>query len=223
MGEMVEFPSNGSTCGGYLATPPAGTGPGVVVIQEWWGLVDHIKDVSDRFASEGFVALAPDLYHGVATTEPDEANKLMMELNASEAARDMGGAFDFLRDHESVSPKKVGAVGFCMGGMLTFVLAANRQVDAAVPFYGLPGSDPGYDNITAPIMGHFAANDDWGSPDAAEKVFDELTDRGKDARFFIYPGCEHAFFNDARPEVYDADAASTAWYRTLDFFRTHLT
>src|ERR671915_1768479 len=97
MGEMIEFPSNGSTANGYLATPEAGAGPALVVIQEWWGLVPHIKDVCDRFATEGFTALAPDLYRGQSTTEPDEAGKLMMSMNLDEASKDMGGAIDFLK------------------------------------------------------------------------------------------------------------------------------
>src|SRR3954454_10864169 len=138
MGELVEFPSNGHTASGYLAVPPSGSGPGVVVIQEWWGLVPHITDVCDRFAAAGFVALAPDLYHGETTTEPDEAGKLMMALNLDQAATDMGGAIDHLLGLDVVTSAGVGVVGFCMGGALALLLAVTRpeQVVACAPFYG---------------------------------------------------------------------------------------
>src|SRR3954466_13554217 len=112
MGELVDFPSNGHSASGYLAVPESGSGPGVIVIQEWWGLVPHITDVCDRFAAEGFVALAPDLYHGQTTTEPDEAGKLMMALNLEQAATDMGGAIDHLLGRDEVTSAGVGVVGF---------------------------------------------------------------------------------------------------------------
>ncbi|MDZ7732093.1 MAG: dienelactone hydrolase family protein [Acidimicrobiia bacterium] len=131
MGEMVEFPSNGSTATGYLAVPDRGSGPGVLVIQEFWGLVDHIKDVCERFAAEGFVALAPDLYHGETTDEPDEAGKLMMALNLDRAIRDLGGAADFLAGHDAVTSSKLGVTGFCMGGGLALALAAERPTASA--------------------------------------------------------------------------------------------
>ncbi|MGH9004028.1 MAG: dienelactone hydrolase family protein, partial [Acidimicrobiia bacterium] len=134
---MVEFPSNGTTVVGYLATPEAGAGPGLIVIQEWWGLVDHIKDLCDRFAAEGFTALAPDLYHGATTTEPDEAGRLMMGMNLERAARDMAGAVDHLAGHEAVRGQGVGVVGFCMGGGLALWLGTLRPdaVKAVVPYY----------------------------------------------------------------------------------------
>jgi carboxymethylenebutenolidase len=139
MGEIVEFPSNGHTGRGYLARSVEGAGPGVVVIQEWWGLVPHIQDLCDRFAAEGFTALAPDLYGGKTTTEPDEAGKLMMSMNLEQAARDMGGAIDFLESSDAVRGEGVGVVGFCMGGGLALMLAVQRPDDvrAVVPFYGL--------------------------------------------------------------------------------------
>src|SRR5215203_3935934 len=122
MGEMIDFPSNGTTATGYLAAPAIGAGLGLIVIQEWWGLVPHIEDVCDRFAAAGFVALAPDLYHGRTTTEPDEAGKLMMTLNLDQAAKDMGGAVDFLMGHDAVTSAKIGVTGFCMGGGLAMLL-----------------------------------------------------------------------------------------------------
>lgn len=224
MGELVDFPSNGHSASGYLAVPASGTGPGVIVIQEWWGLVPHITDVCDRFAAEGFVALAPDLFHGTTTTEPDEAGKLMMALNLDVAARDMGGAVDHLVGHEAVTSEGVGVIGFCMGGGLALVLAARRPdaVVACAPFYGLipwEGAQPDWSALRAPVRGHFAAEDGYFTPDRAAALERQLRDLGKDAVMEVHPGVEHAFFNDTRPEVYDAAESARAWEATLAFFR----
>lgn len=222
MGEIVEFASNGSTCQGYLALPE-GNGPGVVVIQEWWGLVDHIKDVCDRFAREGFVALSPDLYHGQIAKEPDEAGKLMMDMDLERATKDMSGAVQFLLDHERVVPKKVGSVGFCMGGAMSLTLATLAPVLACVSYYGLPfRSQPDYSKLRGPVLGHFAEHDDWASSKAAEDLFDQLRAQGVEAELHVYPGTEHAFFNDSRSEVYRQEAAGQSWDRTLAFYRRHL-
>src|SRR5215469_5694376 len=120
-GKMVQFPSNGGTTSGYLATPQSGKGPGVLVIQEWWGLVGHIKNVCDRFAGEGFVALAPDMYHGQTASEPDTAGKLFMALNIAQAEKDLKGAIAYLGQRSASG--KIGAVGFCMGGQLALFAA----------------------------------------------------------------------------------------------------
>lgn len=226
MGQIVEFPSNGSTAQGYLAEPK-GPGPGVVVIQEWWGLVPHIKDICDRFADEGFVALAPDLYHGTVTTEPDEAGKLMMSMNIAKAAKDMGGAVDYLLGREEAIGDGVGVTGFCMGGGLALVLACSRPdaVAACVPFYGLlpwPDGQPDWSNLSAPVLGHYAANDGFFTPEAAKALEETLHGLGKEAEMRIYPDTNHAFFNDTRPEVYNADAAKKAWAATLEFFKKRL-
>ena len=225
MGENIDFPSNGSTGQGYLAMPANGTGPGVLVIQEWWGLVDHIKDVCDRFAQEGFVALAPDLYRGAVAAEPDEAGKLMMAMALERAGKDLSGAIDALAARSSSSG--VGVVGFCMGGGLPLVLAPQRpdMVKAVVPFYGAipwPDFQPDYTKMTAALEGHYAEVDDWAGPERARALESELRGLGKQAQVYIYPGTQHAFFNDTRPEVYDPDAASQAWQRTVAFFRSAL-
>ena len=224
---MVEFPSNGGTGTGYLATPEVGAGLGLIVIQEWWGLVDHIKDVCDRFAAEGFTALAPDLYRGEHTTEPDEAGKLMMALNIEQAAKDMSGAVDHRLQSDRVRGDGVGVTGFCMGGGLALVLATHRPdaVQACVPFYGLipwESAQPDWSKLAAPVLGHYAADDAFFTPDAARALEATLKDLGKDAELHIYDGVDHAFFNDTRPEVYDETAASTAWTRTLEFLRAKL-
>lgn len=227
MGEMIEFASNGSTCAGYLARPTSGSGPAVIVIQEWWGLVPHITDVCDRFAAAGFFALSPDLYHGAAAanTEPDEAGKLMMSLNIAQAAKDMSGAIAKLQEVSGAA--KVGVVGFCMGGGLTLVLACQRPdvVAAAAPFYGLipwEGAAPDWSKLAAKVEGHYAANDGYFTADAARELEAQLKALGKDATLHIYEGTDHAFFNDTRPEAYVADAAKIAWDRTIALFRSTL-
>ena len=226
MGQMVEFRSNGSMATGYLAVPESGSGPAVVVIQEWWGLVPHIKEVADRFAAAGFVALAPDLYHGEQAREPDEAGKIMMNLALERAATDMSGAVDYLIDHEATTSSRVGAVGFCMGGGLVLWLSTLKpEVAACVPFYGaIPweSMQPEYANSQAAFLGHYAVNDSWATLDGARQLEAHLTELGKDVTFHFYPDTDHAFFNDERPEVYDADAAAMAWDRTIEFFRDRL-
>jgi carboxymethylenebutenolidase len=224
MGEMIEFPSNGSTDQGYLAVPSGG-GPGVVVIQEWWGLVPHIKDVCERFASEGFSALAPDLYHGKQVSEPDEAGKAAMALEADTAVKDMSGAVDELS--RRAGRDKVGVVGFCMGGGLALLLASRRPdaVAACVPFYGAtlrPDLEPDHSKMSAAVLGHYAELDSFCPPAKARELESQLSDLGLEAQFHIYPGTDHAFFNDTRPEVYNAEASALAWQRTIDFLRSHL-
>ena len=223
-GEMVKFPSNGQEAEGYLAKPASGSGPGVVVIQEWWGLVPHIKDICDRLAGEGFVALAPDLYHGKETSEPDEATKLMMGMNIDEAAKDMSGAVDYLVGLGAATGDKVGCVGYCLGGGLSLYLAGLKsQIGACVIYYGvLPGTQTGLANVQAPVLGHYAENDQAAGPRAARALEEELKSLGKQVEFHIYPGTEHAFFNDSRPDVYNAEASKQSWDGTLAFFRRHL-
>jgi carboxymethylenebutenolidase len=204
-----------------------GAGPGLVVIQEWWGLVDHIKDVCERFAAEGFTALAPDLYHGEQAGEPDEAGKLMMALDIERAARDMAGAVDFLSGHEAVRGRGVGVVGFCMGGGLALWLATLRpdQVKAAVPFYGVipwPAAQPDWSKLTAAVQGHYAENDSFASPEQARALEAQLNEAGVEATMFIYEGTGHAFFNDDHADVHNPDAARQAWIRTLEFLREKL-
>ena len=223
-GQMIEFPSNGRQTPGYLARPAAGSGPGLVVIQEWWGLVGHIKDVADRFAEQGYVALAPDLYYGKTASEPDEAGKLMMSLQMDKAARDLSGAVDYLRGLDDVTPKKVGSVGYCLGGGLSLFLATVAPTDACVIYYGvLPGVQPDLSKVQCPILGHYAEHDDFASPEMARALEQQLKALGKQVEFHIYPGTSHAFFNDDRPEIYNAEAAKLSWDRTLAFFSANLT
>jgi carboxymethylenebutenolidase len=220
-GKMVQFAANGGTTTGYLATPAAGKGPGVLVIQEWWGLVDHIKKVCDRFAAEGFTALAPDMYHGQTASEPDAAGKLFMALNIGQAEKDLRGAAAYVAQHSSSA--RLGVVGFCMGGQLAlFAATLNPSIGACVNFYGIhPNVKPDYTKLNGPVLGLFAEKDQFVTPDVARQVDAAIKQAGKQSEIHIYPNVDHAFFNDER-EVYDKAAADDAWRRTLAFFRQHL-
>ncbi len=224
MGKTVSFASNGGTTSGYLASPESGNGSGIVVIQEWWGLVDHIKEVCDRFAFEGFVALAPDLYHGKTTTSPDEAGKLMMALNIDEAEKELRGAVEYLLGQPGNTTSKVGVIGFCMGGALSLYAASkNDQVGACAVFYGgHPKVKPDLEKLQAPVLGIFGERDKSVTPEVARELERRLKQLGKSVEIHIYRDADHAFFNDKRPSVYNEEAAADAWCRTLDFFREHL-
>jgi carboxymethylenebutenolidase len=221
-GKMVDFPANGGTTQGYLATPASGKGPGVLVIQEWWGLVGHIKKVCDRFAAEGFSALAPDMYHGQTASEPDAAGKLFMALNIGQAEKDLRGAAKHLATHSSTA--KLGAVGFCMGGQLAlFAGTVNPTVGAVVNFYGIhPNVKPDYTKLSGPVLGLFAEKDGFVNPQVAKDTDAAIKKAGKQSEINIYPNVDHGFFNDERPDVYNKAAADDAWRRTLAHFRQNL-
>lgn len=223
-GTMVSFSSNGGTTQGYLATPKV-SGPGVIVIQEWWGLAPHIKTICNRLASEGFAALAPDLYHGKSTTSPDEAGRLMMALNIGQAAEDLRGAVAFLLSRQLTGGRhRVGVVGFCMGGQLALYAACEqREIGACVDFYGIhPSVKPNLATLQAPVLGIFGEEDDSVTPAVVRKLEADLKKAGKTTDFTIFPHVGHAFFNDSRPEVYHEESAKKAWQKTCAFLRQHL-
>lgn len=212
----ITFNSSAGQASGYLARPKQGK-PGVVVIQEWWGLVPHIKDVAERYASLGFVALAPDLYHGKSTVQAEEAGHLMQGLDWAKAAQELAGAVKHLREQEGCT--KVGVTGFCMGGALTMIAAATAGIDAYAAYYGFPpsGAAP-LDKITAPGLIFFGETETYFSiPDA--QAFAKTQ---RECEVIVYPGAGHAFFNNERPEAYVAAAANDAWRRTLALFGKHL-
>lgn len=224
MGEMVEYPSSGHVCRGYEVRPKGGQGHGVVVIQEWWGLAPHIKNVCDRFAAEGFVALAPDLYHGKVTTEPDEAQKEMMNLDIESAGRDIGGAVSHLGDASFVTGSRVGVVGFCMGGGLALYAASqDPEIAACITYYGVGPARNGIDlsHMKAAVLGHWGEKDHSYDHDTIADLEKRLSAAGVSVESFWYDA-DHAFFNDDRPEVYDEEAARLAWDRTLAFLSEHL-
>ncbi|QYJ03596.1 dienelactone hydrolase family protein [Nocardioides panacisoli] len=217
----VEFQSNGTTAFGYLEKPAGGSGPGVIVIQEWWGLTTHIADVTKRLAGEGFVALAPDLYGNRVTHDGDEAAQMMQDLDANAASKILSGAIDYLTGLEETTSSSVGAIGFCMGGGFVLSLAqqAGDRVSAAVPFYGFPqGVD--LEQITADVQGHYAREDEMLPIADARDAFRRLESRdGATTEFFEYDA-GHAFFNDEDLiGTYDADKAAEAWGRATTFLR----
>lgn len=225
MGQEIEFPANGRKAAGYLATPSQGTGPGLIVIQEWWGLVDHIKDVCDRFAAEGFVALAPDLYHGEVTRSPSEAGKLLMALNIAKAGEDIKGAAVALGQRPDVQTDRVGVLGFCMGGQLALYAAMEQPqlIAAAVDFYGVHPNvriDPA--RLKVPLLAHFAKRDNSVKEKEARALVRKIQTAGGRVEAHYYEA-DHAFFNDTRPTVFHKESAALAWGRTISFLKQHLT
>lgn len=223
--ETISFPANGGAGQGYLALPD-GHGPrrAVIVIQEWWGVDDHIRDVTRRFAAEGYVALAPDLYHGAEASEPDEARKLAMGLQIPEATKEMVGAAAYLAGRDDVEPKSVGVIGFCLGGSLALMLAASSpHVGAVASFYGgrdLP--DDQLRRISAPVLAIFGAEDAGIPPERHARLDTIFTDMSLTHTIYVYPGAPHAFFNDTRTDHYRPLAAQDAWVRTLAWFDKYL-
>ncbi len=223
--QNVTFASNGDQAHGYLALPPAGTGPGLVVIQEWWGLTSHIVDVSDRLAAEGYVVLAPDLFGGTTTHDADEALQLMQQLPVERAARDLARAVDYLLGHDAVTSERLGVVGFCMGGGFVLALAAQQgdRIAAAVPFYGAPSTSVDFAGLEAEVLGHYGEQDQTIPAAKVEELAERIrAESGRPVEFLFYPA-GHAFFNDENLiGTYDEESARTAWVRTLEFLRTRL-
>ena len=229
MAETVEFASNGGAASGYLARPPSGTGPGLLVIQEWWGLSPGIKEMADRLAAGGFTALSPDLYHGelAAHDEMDKAARLMTEMPPDRAARDMSGAVDFLLADSGAMGDGIGVVGFCMGGMLSFLIAANRGdvVKAAVPFYGFPqgDSEPDWSGLTSVVRGHMSEQDDFFPPEAAAALEAKLLGLGKDVALTVHPGTGHAFMGPHNAfGTLDEELSAQIWPGVLEFLHDQL-
>jgi carboxymethylenebutenolidase len=224
MTTSVSFKSkSGSDVSGALAEP-SGTGkaPCVVLVQEYWGINDHVKSLVERLAKEGFLVVAPDLYHGKIAKDSTEASKLMTALDTLVAVKEIAGATAFLKEHARGNGK-VGVIGFCLGGALSFASACHVEgLSAVVPFYGIPPADKvDYAKVTAPIMAHFATKDEWASVAKAEEIKKQLDDRGHPMELHVYDS-QHAFVNDTRPEVYDATNAKLAWERTVAFLKKHL-
>jgi carboxymethylenebutenolidase len=229
MAETVEFRSNGSVASGYLVKPSTNSGPGVLVIQEWWGLDSGIREMADRLGEAGFVALAPDLYHGELAEhdEMDKASHLMQTLPPDRAARDMSGAIDYLAALPAVTSKGIGVMGFCMGGMLSFFIAANRpdKVKAVVPFYGIPigATEPDWSKLTAPVSGHMAENDSFFTPDAVRALESKLRKLGKNVTLTVHSGTGHAFMASHNAlGTYDAAVAARIWPHAISFLRENL-
>jgi len=223
-GEMVEFKRNGQRVAGYLAKPQ-GTGPfpAVIVIQGWWGLDAHIKDVSERYAREGYVSLAPDLYHGKVTADPNEAGKLMSALNRDEAVKDLLAALQHLKAMKEVRGDRIGVTGFSLGGSFALLLPClSKDIRAAAPYYGEIPDEPTLKNLASPILYIYGDHDDWITKDEVKRLEATLKKLGKPGEVKIYPGARHHFFMDARRDVYSPTEAQDTWRRTLEFFAKHL-
>jgi carboxymethylenebutenolidase len=221
----IEFSTSAGSAPGYLAAPAGEHGPGLVVLQEWWGLDDHVRSICDRLAGEGFYALAPDLYRGETTTQPSEAEQKMMAMSMDEAEKDMCGAADYLASQPGFEGEGVGALGFCLGGGLAVWAAATcPNITAAVSYYYvMPHGKPDFSAIKGPVLGHFGTEDAFIPQEAVGSLEAELRDAGVDVTFHHYEGAGHAFFNDTnRLGTYDAEQAQTSWDRTVGFLRSAL-
>jgi carboxymethylenebutenolidase len=219
---IIEYAANGGTAHGYLATPARPNGKGVIVIQEWWGLVPHIQDIADRFAAEGYLALAPDLWDGKKTTNPDEAGRMLMALDIDDTARKLAGAAAALHAHGAAG--KLAVVGFCMGGQLALYAAAAMPEDigACVNFYGIhPKVQPDYARLAAPVLAFFAEQDTFVPPAAGREIARAIEAAGGRCEVHVFDA-GHAFFNDARPEAYHAESAQKAWALTREFLGSRL-
>ena len=229
MADTLTFPSNGTSASGYLALPLSGSGPGLLVIQEWWGLDDDVKRIADRCADAGFVALAPDLYHGAVAghDEMDKAAHLMETLPADRAVRDMGGALDALAAHPAVTGTGLGVIGFCMGGMLSFLIAPSRpdRVAALVPFYGFPqgAMEPDWTRLAAAVQGHMAERDDFFPPEAAHALEARLQAMGKNVTLTVHQDTGHAFMGPHNAlGTLNTGLAERLWPEVFAFFRSAL-
>jgi len=228
MGTTITFKANGGTATGYLATPASGKGPGLIVIQEWWGLNDQVKGVADMFAREGFVALAPDFYHGKGAKigEPDEAQKLMMEFFKSDsAAKDARGAAEYLVSLPSVTSKKVATIGFCMGGYLAILVAsvAPHAVNAVVDCYGVGQRLPDLAPLRGiPVLGIFGGRDGSIPPSTIEALEQGMRQHGVPFTSHVYPEADHAFLNEQRKDVHRPADARDAWGRIMGFLKANV-
>ncbi|MGE0867848.1 MAG: dienelactone hydrolase family protein [Kofleriaceae bacterium] len=216
MSQRVRFSSTVGEVTGVLELPAAERAPGVVVLQEWWGINEQIQSIAKRWAEQGFVVVVPDLFHGKLAANADEAAALMKALDVPSAVKEIAGAVSYLKSHPRCTGK-IAVTGYCMGGALTFASAvAISGLSAVVPFYGLPG-EVDVTRIDAPIQAHFAKHDDWATVAGATKIKEAVK---VPMELHVYDA-QHAFCNDKRPEVYNAESAATAWARAVAFVQTH--
>jgi len=193
------------------------------VIQEWWGLTDHITEVADRFAGEGFVVLAPDLYDGKVAKDAGEAGRLMQNLDQGKSLAMLDAAVSYLRQRPEVRAEAIGVTGFCMGGSFALLLACrNKEIRASAPFYGDVPPDDVLKDLSAPVLFIGAELDQWITTDKMERLREAMRRYGKQGDVVIYKGADHAFFNNTRPEVYNREAAEDAWRRVVGFLHDNL-
>ena len=225
---MVLFPSGNVTVRAYVAAPQTKERrSAIIVIQEWWGLTDHIKDVACRYAAEGYVAIAPDLYSRLGnalTTDPNEAGKLMNTLQQEDALKDLNATVAYLKSVPEVDATRIGVTGFCMGGSYALMLpCVNKDIKAAVPFYGqVPNPDAPLQQLSSPVLYFYGEDDGWITKADVQRLAAGFKKYGKSGEIKTYPGAPHAFFRDTDKSVYRPEAAKDAWARTKAFFKQHL-
>ncbi|WP_447972868.1 dienelactone hydrolase family protein [Nitrospira sp. Kam-Ns4a] len=226
--QMVSYPSEGVTVRAYLVAPQGkATRPAMIVVQEWWGLNDHIKDVARRYAREGYVAIAPDLYSRLGhkvTADPNEAGKLMNQLRQEDGLKDLNATVRYLNSVEGVDPNRIGVTGFCMGGSYALMLpCVNRDIKAAAPYYGqVPNPDTPLKDLACPVLYIYGEEDGWITKADVQRLAAALKKYNKTGEIKTYPGAPHAFFNDTRKDVYKPAEAKDAWARTQAFFKQYL-
>jgi carboxymethylenebutenolidase len=218
---MISFEADSRTGIGYLALPQHGYGPGVLVFHAWWGLKPFFKEVCDRLAAEGFVALAPDLYQGKTAVTIEEAQALLDQRDFELMRATATGALAYLRGHAATRGGAAGTLGFSMGGAWAIFLSslAPEDIAAAVIFYGSESAN--FSAARAAYLGHYAEDDEWEPLDGVQQMEADMRAAGRDVTIYVYPDVKHWFFESDRPE-YDREAAELAWRRTLDFLREHL-
>ncbi|HLG14257.1 MAG TPA: dienelactone hydrolase family protein [Blastocatellia bacterium] len=223
-GRMVDFSTDGRTARGYLIELDGpGPHPALIVVHEWWGLNDHIKDIAGRFADQGYVALAPDLYEGKLATDPDTAGKYMQGLDQKQALATLDGAINHIKSLSNVAAGRIGVTGFCMGGTYALLLACHSSdIKASVPFYGDVPTEDVLKNLSAPVLFIGAENDFWITKDKIDRLRDAMQKFNKPGEVKVYSGASHAFFNNTRPDVYNKEAAADVWQRVTGFFASHL-
>lgn len=222
--ETVQFPAGEREAMGYLAYAEGNAQrPGLLVLQEFWGLNDHIKDVTRRLAAEGFVALAPDMYDGKVTADPTVARQMLTSLDPAAALQKLHGAVDCLKTNANVAKDKIGVIGFCMGGFLALNIAChNRNIQVATPFYGRIPPDSVLENLTAPVLYFFGEQDKHLPAADVDRLEQFIKRTGRSGGVVRYPQADHAFFNDTRKEVYREADAKDAWGKALSFLREYL-
>jgi carboxymethylenebutenolidase len=225
---MVQYPSEGVTVRASLVGEKGSVKrPAIIVVQEWWGLNDHMKDVAKRYAQEGYLAIVPDLYSRLGnkvTTSPDEAGKLMGMLKQEDGLKDLQATVAYLQTVPEVDAARIGVTGFCMGGSYALMLpCVNSSIKAAVPFYGqVPNPDTPLQKLACPVLYIYGEDDGWITKADVQRLATALKKYNKAGEIKTYPGAPHAFFNDTRKDVYKPAAAKDAWARTLAFFKKHL-
>jgi carboxymethylenebutenolidase len=220
---MTTFRAGGKAAEGYLSLPKTEKGPGVLVLHAWWGLTDFFKGLCGRLADQGFVSLAPDLYHGATASTIEEAKNLRSKLKSTIVAKEVTGALEYLSSHPAVNGNKVGVMGFSLGAYYALGLAVLKpnDVSAVVIFYGTRAAN--YSKTEAAFLGHFAEDDKWAPVKKIRQLESSIRSGGGEVIFHSYPGTKHWFFEKDRPEAYNRIAAEQAWRRTVKFLRSKLT